>query len=156
MPLISLSRSNNPEDDYDKRVEDVYLSSFNSMIYSGQNNDNHYLSTNGRRISCPNNYYAMINHLDTDNAISITEPMANMDKGALPVNGARLSFIAKSKDIEALRMVQVNTIIKETQGTYFIDQLTAYKKASKLTRANVVKPIHRMRKDLPRLLKDLL
>ena len=53
-------------------------------------------------------------------------------------------------------MAQINTIIKETDGIYFIDQLTSYKAASKLTRINVVKPIHRMRKDLPKILKDLL
>jgi len=156
MPLVSLPRSVSVNEDYRKRIEDLYMSSFNSMIYSGQNNDNHFLSMNGNRISCPNSYYAMINHLNIDNSISITEPMANMVKGELPVAGARLSYISKSKDIEKLRMVQINTIIKETQGTYFIDQLTCYKSASKLTRANVVKPIHRMRKDLPRILKDLL
>jgi hypothetical protein len=52
--------------------------------------------------------------------------------------------------------VQVNTIIKETDGIYFIDQLTTYKSASKLSRINVVKVIHRMRKDIPKILKDLL
>jgi hypothetical protein len=95
-------------------------------------------------------------HLDVDNNISITEPAANVVKGQLPVASVKLSYLAKSKDIEKLRRVQINTIIKETDGIYFIDQLTSYKAASKLTRANVVKPIHRMRKDLPRLLKDLL
>ncbi len=156
MPIISLPRVNAPDKDYKQRVEELYMSSFNTMIYSGQNNDAHYLSTNGKIISCPNSYYAMQVHLDVDNNISITEPAANVVKGQLPVAGVKLSYIAKSKDIEKLRRVQINTIIKETDGIYFIDQLTSYKAASKLTRSNVVKPIHRMRKDLPRLLKDLL
>jgi hypothetical protein len=154
--IVSLSRSTSVEMDYKKRTEILYQSSYNSAIYSGQHNDNHYMTLTGKTISCPSSYYAMINHLKVDTQISITEPMANIVKGQLPVAGAKLSFIAKSKDIEKLRMKQVNTIIKETDGIYYIDQLTAYKAASKLTRINVIKPIHRMRKDLPRLLKDLL
>ncbi len=156
MPIVSLPRATSPEKDYKQRVEELYMSSFNTVVYSGQNNDEHYLPTNGKMISCPNSYYAMQIHLAVDNTISITEPAANVVKGQLPVPGTKLSYLAKSKDIEKLRMVQINTIIKETDGIYFIDQLTAYKAASKLTRINTVKPIHRMRKDLPRLLKDLL
>jgi len=156
MPLISLPREIKPEDDYLMRIEEVYLSSYNTAIYSGQNNDNHYMAEMGTRITCPSNYYALLNHLQTDEEISITEPMANIVKGQLPVAGAKLSYIAKSADIERLRGVQINTIIKEIDGIYFIDQLTAYKSASKLSRINVVKVIHRMRKDLPKILKDLL
>jgi hypothetical protein len=156
MPIISLPRQKDPEDDYLMRVEDVYLSSYNTAMYSGQNNDNHYMAELGIRITCPASYYAMINHLNVDEQISITEPMANIVKGQLPVSGAKLSYIAKSYNIEKLRGVQVNTIIKEIDGIYFIDQLTAYKSASKLSRINVVKVIHRIRKDLPKILKDLL
>jgi hypothetical protein len=156
MPIVSLPRATSPEKDYKKRVEELYMSSFNTMLYSGQNNDDHYVSIDGKTISCPNSYYAMQIHLAVDNTISITEPAANIVKGQMPVPGTVLSYKAKSKDIEKLRRVQINTIIKEPDGVYFIDQLTAYKAASKLTRANVVKPIHRMRKDLPRILKDLL
>ncbi len=156
MPIISLPRATDPQDDYLMRIEDVYLSSYNTAMYSGQNNDNHYTSESGIRISCPSSYYAMLNHLNTDDQISITEPMANIVKGQMPVAGTQLSYIAKSVNIEKLRGVQINTIIKEIDGIYFIDQLTAYKAASKLSRINVVKVIHRMRKDLPKLLKDLL
>ncbi len=156
MPIISLPRATDPQDDYLMRIEDVYLSSYNTAMYSGQNNDNHYTSESGIRISYPSSYYALLNHLSTDNQISITEPMANIVKGQMPVAGTQLSYIAKSVNIEKLRGVQINTIIKEIDGIYFIDQLTAYKAASKLSRINVVKVIHRMRKDLPKLLKDLL
>ena len=156
MPIISLPRQNEPDKDYTMRIEDVYLSSFNTMMYSGQYNDNHFMEKMGTRISVAPSYYAMLNHLQTDESISITEPMANIVKGQLPVSGAKLSYIAKSADIEKLRGVQINTIIKEIDGIYFIDQLTAYKSASKLSRGNVVKVIHRMRKDLPKILKDLL
>jgi hypothetical protein len=156
MPIISLPRETDYEKDYLMRIEDVYLSSYNTAMYSGQNNDNHYVAEIGNRISCPSSYYALLNHLDIDASISITEPMANMVKGQIPVAGADLSYNAKSAHIEKLRGVQINTIISEIDGVYFIDQLTAYKAASKLSRINVVKVIHRMRKDIPKILKDLL
>ncbi len=156
MPIISFSGTVNSNDDYKRRKEDLYFSSYNTLLYSGQNNNNHYVPETGQVISCPLSYYAMILHLDIDNGMSITEPVANMSKGALPVAGAKLSYIAKSYDIAKLRSVQINTVIKESDGIYLIDQLTAYKNASKLSRANVVKVIHRMRKDIPKRLKDLL
>jgi hypothetical protein len=156
MPIVALPRENNPDKDYKMRVEEVYFSSYNTALYSGQWNDNHYMEKIGSRIAVSPSYYAMLNHLNIDDTISITEPMANIVKGQLPVSGAKLSYIAKSADIERLRGVQINTIIKEIDGIYFIDQLTAYKSASKLSRINVVKVIHRMRKDLPKILKDLL
>jgi len=156
MPILALPRQNAAEKDYTARIEDVYFSSFNTALYSGQWNDNHFMEKMGTRISVSPSYYAMLNHLQTDESISITEPMANIVKGQLPAAGAQLSYIAKSYDIEKLRGVQINTIIKEIDGIYFIDQLTAYKSASKLSRINVVKVIHRMRKDLPKILKDLL
>lgn len=156
MPIISFGYTNNPDEDYRRRKEDLYFSSYNALLYSGQMNENHYLSETGQIIGCLLSYYAMILHLDIDNTMSITEPVANKNKGALPVSGAKLSYTAKSENIAKLRAVQINTVIKETDGIYLIDQLTAYKNASKLSRANVVKVIHRMRKDIPRLLKDLL
>ena len=156
MPILSLPRSTSTKTDYRQRVEDLYMSSFNTALYSGQYNDYHYLETDGTYISCAPSYYALLDHLNIDEQYSITEPAANIVKGQLPVACAKLSYIAKSADIEKLRFVQVNTIIKETDGIYFIDQLTTYKSASKLSRINVVKVIHRMRKDIPKILKDLL
>jgi hypothetical protein len=156
MPIVALPRETKASGDYTMRIEEVYWSSYNTAVYSGQWNDNHYMVETGIRESISPSYYAMINHLDIDERISITEPVANIVKGQLPVAGAKLSYIAKSADIEKLRGVQLNTIIKEIDGIYFIDQLTAYKSASKLSRINVVKVIHRMRKDLPKILKDLL
>lgn len=156
MPIVSFAHTADANEDYRRRKEDLYFSSYNTLLYSGQYNVNHYVAETGQIIGCPLSYYAMLLHLDIDNNRSITEPVANKDKGALPVSGIQLSYIAKSPDIAKLRAVQINTVIKETDGIYLIDQLTAYKNASKLSRANVVKVIHRMRKDIPKLLKDLL
>lgn len=156
MPIVSLPLAKSKDEDYKTRVEKFYASSYNTAIYSGQVNVNHYSESTGQRIACSNSYYALLNHLQIDNSISITEPMANRNKGALPVAGAKLTYTVTTQDVEKLRRNQINTIIKESSGVYFIDQLTGYKKASKLSRINVVKVIHRIRKDLPVILKDLI
>jgi hypothetical protein len=127
------------------------------MIYSSQVNKEHISLTNGQRLRMPTSYYALMAHLKTDRDYSITEPVANIAKGGL-LNATRqnLAYEPGASQIAKLRNMQINTIIVEPEGTYFIDQLTAYKKASKLSRGSVVKVIHRIRKDLPKLLKDLV
>ncbi len=156
MPIVSMGLSYNADEDYNKRREDFIVNSYNTCIYSGQNNLSHYDASTGGTIMIPHSYLAMLIHLDVDDNYSITEPAANKNKATIPDSKLQLSYQASSKDIEKLREVQINTIINEVDGIYEIDQLTAYKKASKLSRINIVKPIHRMRKDLPRLLKDFI
>lgn len=156
MPIVSMGLSYSADEDYNKRIEDFIVNSYNTCIYSGQNNLSHYDESTGGTIMIPHSYLAMLIHLDVDANYSITEPAANKNKATIPDAKLQLSYQASSKDIEKLREVQINTIINEVDGIYEIDQLTAYKKASKLSRINIVKPIHRMRKDLPRLLKDFI
>jgi len=153
MGMLGLPLAYSPDDDDKVRSESLYQSSYNNVIYSGQWNLKHYDEYSGKNITMPLNYYMMIQHLKIDNTLSITEPVAGIVKGQLPVSGIQLSYIPRSADIEVLRSKQINTIIKETDGIYAIDQLNMYKKASKLSRINLVKVIHRMRKDLPKLLK---
>jgi hypothetical protein len=168
MPLVSVppvnynigtntSNETAVQSDYDIRNSVLSLSSYNTMIYSSQVNKEHISLTNGQRLRMPTSYYALMAHLKTDRDYSITEPVANIAKGGL-LNATRqnLAYEPGASQIAKLRNMQINTIIVEPEGTYFIDQLTAYKKASKLSRGSVVKVIHRIRKDLPKLLKDLV
>jgi hypothetical protein len=124
-------------------------------MYSGQINKTHKTADN-RTIPMPLSYYALLSHLRIDNQYSITEPVANLVKGSLDNTTVNLTYAPTSLEIEKLRNEQINTVIVEPDGTYIIDQLTMYKKASKLSRINIVKVLHRIRKDLPKLLKDLL
>ena len=156
MPILSLPLAYDYITDYKVRTEEFALNSYNSLIYSGQNNLTHYDENTGGTMMIPHSYLALLVNLRTDRDYSITEPPANRNKGALPDSKIQLSYEATSANIEKLRGVQINTIISETDGTYEIDQLTAYKKASKLSKSNIVKVIHRMRKDLPKLLKDFI
>ena len=163
MPLVGLPLAYNPKiitrdlvaRDLKMRKDGLFWSSYNSMCYSGQINKSHVLDS-GEKITMGTAYYALAAHLRIDAQYSITEPVANMIKGVIDASNVNLTFSPTSLEIEQLRNLQINTIIEEPDGTYFIDQLTMYKKASKLSRANVVKTIHRIRKDLPRLLKDLI
>ena len=163
MPIMSLPLNYDPtirtkglsEKDLTTRKENVFQSSYNSAMYSGQQNKTHRTDTN-IRMYMPMSYYALAAHLRIDNQYSITEPVANMIKGVLDSTEINLTYSPTSLEIEKLRNQQINTVIVEPDGTYFIDQLTMYKKASKLSRINVVKPLHRIRKDLPKVLKDLL
>ncbi len=163
MPILSLPLEYNPtivtkdltDKDLKTRKEKLFQSSYNSAMYSGQMNKTH-RTANNLRLYMPLSYYAMVAHLRIDNQISITEPVANMLKGTLASTELNLTYAPTSLEIEKLRNQQVNTVIVEPDGTYIIDQLTMYKKASKLSRINVVKVLHRIRKNLPKLLKDLL
>ena len=163
MPILSLPLEYNPtivtknltEKDLKIRKEKLFQSSYNSAMYSGQQNKTHRTSNN-LRLYMPLSYYAMVAHLRIDNQISITEPVANMLKGTLASTELNLTYAPTSLEIEKLRNQQINTVIVEPDGTYIIDQLTMYKKASKLSRINIVKVLHRIRKNLPKLLKDLL
>jgi len=154
--IFSNPLSFSSDEDYKIRTEKLYQSSYNNVLYSGEWNLKHYDEYSGKNIAMPMSYYMMIQHLKIDNELSITEPVAGIVKGQLPTANIDLSYSPKTPDIAKLRKVQVNTIIKETDGIYSIDQLTMYKKASKLSRINVVKVIQQMRIDLPQLLKPFI
>jgi len=154
--INSLPIAYDPSQDYQIRTEKLYQSSYNNALYSGQWNLKHYDEFSGKNTAMSLSYYMMLNHLKIDNTISITEPVAGIVKGQLPVSNVQLSYSPSSADIEKLRFQQINTIISENDGIYAIDQLTMYKKASKLSRINVVKVIQKMRKDLPPLLKPYI
>jgi hypothetical protein len=163
MPLISLPTNYNfkvkttglVDEDLEMRRNNIINSSYNSMLYSAQINKTHRDEKN-LKMYMPASYYAMLAHLSVDNAYSITEPVANIVKGRIDANSINLTYEPTSLDIEKLRNEQINAILVEPDGNYFIDQLTMYKKSSKLSRGNLVKVLHRIRKDLPKLLKDLI
>ena len=62
-------------------------------------------------------------------------------------NSVVLQYEPSDFAIEKLRNKQINSIIIEKDGTYFIDQLTMLKKRSKLNLVNVVKTIQKLRKE---------
>ena len=148
--------SYNYTQDIHYRRYNLGISSFNNALYSGEANTKHYDADMGRVIVMPSAYYAMLSHLYIDGTYGIAEPVANVNKGALRTGTIKLSYSPTSLEIEKLRIKQINAIIDETDGIYFIDQLTMYKKNSILSRIHAVKPIQKIKKDLRKLLKDVL
>jgi len=156
MAIVGFPYARKTEDDTKFRERVFYSSNMHMMIYAGQHNTEHYDKTTKKLITMPLSYYALYNHLTIDTTISITEPVANIDKGAMPVSGYKSSYTPSSFEIESLRQRQINSLNIEIDGIYLLTQETGYKRNSKLSRANNVKTLHRIKKDLPRLLKDLL
>ncbi len=142
--------------DIDYRKYSLGISSYCNAIYSGEGNLKHYDDDLGRTIYMPSNYYAMLSHLYIDGTLGLAEPVANMNKGALKDAPIKLSYEPTSSEIEMLRSKQINAIISEPDGIYFIDQLTMYKKSSILSRIHAIKPILKVKKDLRKILKDAL
>ena len=146
----------NYKQDLDYRKHNLDFSSFCNMLYSGEANKRHYDSDLGRSVVMPSSYYALLDHLYVDGAMDIAEPVAGINKGSIRTGLIKLTYSPTSLEIEKLRMKQINAIIEEPDGIYFIDQLTMYKKSSILSRAHAVKPIMQIKKDLRKLLKDIL
>jgi len=142
--------------DIDCRQSDIFKSTVNNMLYTSQGNNTHVDIFTGEQYYMPASYYALMNHLKIDKEISITEPVANIEKGVIRNQSKNLQYSPSSLEIESLRNAQINSIIIENDGTYIIDQLTMFKKLSKLNNANVVKTIQALRKKLPSKLKPFL
>lgn len=144
------------ENDVLCREQYLTFSSYNTMIYSSQSNKTHFDGVTKQTYRLPSSFYAMIDHLRVDYEYSITEPVANIEKGKLETTNLTLTHETFSEDIEKLRKIQINCIVTDGSDNYFIDQLTAYKKKSKLSLANVVKTIQYIQILLPKRLKKYL
>jgi len=156
LSIIGLPYANSYDDDIEVREKIIYMSNMHAAIYSGQHNTKFYDVNQQKYTTMPLSYFALQNHLTVDNTMSITEPVANTDKGAMLVSGYTASYEPSSLQLEKLRQRQINTLNIEKDGIYLLTQETAYKRNGKLSKINNVKTLHRVRKDLPALLKDLL
>ena len=146
----------NYKQDLDYRKYDLGFSSFCNALYSGEANKKQYDADLGRAIVMPTSYYAMLDHLYIDGSMDISEPVAGINKGSLRTGIIKLTYSPTTLQIEKMRMKQINSIIDEPDGIYFIDELTMYKKSSILSRIHAIKPIMQIKKDLRKLLKDIL
>ena len=142
-----------PDEDLSARLIDVPWNSMHSMIY-----------TQYRTFDCPftgKTFYitpvfdAIENHLQTDAKYWISEPVANIEKGALS-RSCDLVYRPNEAKTGDLLDAELNPTIVEPDGVYLISQLTTYKRLSILKRAHAVKFIHFLRQEIPRVLKDIL
>ena len=148
-----LSADYSVENDILCREQSLTFSSYNTMLYSSQQNKTHFDPITKQTYRLPSAFYAMLNHLYVDQNISITEPAANIEKGIIRTTNLKLTHEIFSEDIEDLRKLQINCIVTDGSDNYFIDQLTAYKKSSKLSLGNVVKTLQYLQILIPKKLK---
>ena len=152
-----LSQDYSKENDLICREQYLTRSSYNTMLYSSQNNREHYDPETKLSHRLPSSFYALLNHLYIDNSsLGITEPVANIEKGIIRTQTLKLSHELYSEDIAELRKQQINCIVSDGNANYFIDQITSYKKKSKLSLGNVVKTIQYLQVLIPAKLKPYL
>ena len=138
------------------REQYLTFSSYNTMLYTSQRNKSHFDSSTRLTHKLPASFYALLDHLYVDKEYGITEPVANIEKGIIRTSNLKLSHSIYSEDIEKLRKMQINCIVTDESENYFIDQLTSYKKSSKLSLGNVVKTIQYLQILIPKKLKPFL
>ena len=152
-----LSQDYSKENDLICREQYLTRSSYNTMLYSSQNNREHYDPETKLSHRLPSSFYALLNHIHIDNSnLGITEPVANIEKGIIRTQTLKLSHELYSEDIAELRKQQINCIVSDGSTNYFIDQITSYKKKSKLSLGNVVKTIQYLQVLIPAKLKPYL
>ena len=100
-------------------------------------------------------YFAIQRHLYCDATYFIAEPVANIEKGAID-SSISLAYVANHTERGDLGDVELNGIISEPEGKYFLTQYTTWKQYSILKRAHAAKFICYLKKTIPSLLKDLL
>jgi hypothetical protein len=144
--------------DLEQRRNVIKGSNRNLMIYTGQDQLKVFIEAFNRRITVPSTYNALITHLQNDKINGIAEPVANINKGRLGNTGeVDLRYKLNTSQMGKLRDKQINYIIDEADGVYYLDQLTASTYVGKMeTRASYMKPLHRITKDIQRSLKALL
>jgi len=139
--------------DLSLRQNSVTWNSYNAMLYV-QYREIFDVFT-GRNINITPVYHAIDRHLLVDARDWIAEPVAGIEKGAIqePIT---LAYRANNTQLSDLIDNEMNPTIVETQGKYFIQQLTTWKRLSIMKRAHAVKFIHYIKKEIPKLLKDIL
>ena len=100
-------------------------------------------------------YHALERHLYCDGAYFIAEPVAGIEKGAI-TEPIKVAYRANHTERGDLIDDELNPTIVESQGKYFLSQLTTWKRLSILKRGHAAKFVAYIRKVIPVLLKDIL
>ena len=152
LALIAMPDNSKYTQDVEARNSDTPYNSYNAMLYSQWRKmiDPY----TGKEVWFPPTYHALECHLKVDNTLGIAEPVA-MFKATIddPIELRYSPIFAQANE---LTNKQINPTIKEPDGVYIPTQYTTYRRLSVLQRAHVVKVIHRFRKEIPKILKDLL
>ena len=112
---------------------------------------------NNRTIKLPLSFWLMDSHLYVDTVMDLTVPVAGLNGGAVRTSIKNPTYIPNIEEAKELSKYQINPLVKTADGTYFfVEQKTFYKRSSYLQRANYVKFLNKIKKDLYPRLYDLL
>ena len=145
--------SNNANTDIGYRQTSVPWNTYNAMLYSQYRKIDDIFT--GKSFYITPVYHAIDRHLYCDARYWLAEPVANIEKGAVQ-DRIELAYKPSLTKIGDLIDVEINPTISEPDGTYFITQLTTWKRLSVMKRAHVVKFIHFLKHKIPTLCKDIL
>lgn len=144
---------NNADEDIAARQSDVPWNTWNAALYTQYRQiDDTYT---GKQFYITPVYHAIDRHLYVDDKYWISEPVANIEKGAIE-ESIELAYQANPTKMADMIDMELNPTLIEPDGVYFLTQLTTWKKLSIMKRQHVVKFVHYVKKRLPTLLKDLL
>ena len=153
LAILSTPYASKYTQDIDARQNLMTYNTWNAIIYTQyRTRFDQYTGKNG---AYPASYHAMIAHLRTDAIYGIAEPVAKYK--ATVDEPIKLSYSPLASQAEELINYQLNPTTNAPGEPVMIEtQFTTYKRLSVLQRAHVVKVIHKFRKEIPTLLKDLL
>mgnify|MGYP000918388898 CR=1 FL=1 len=143
----------NAREDLTSRAMDVPWNSWNAALYTQYSEITDPYS--GKALTISPVYHAVERHLTVDNNYFLSEPVAGIEKGAIQMR-AKLAYKPTLADMQEMIEVELNPIITEPDGTYFLTQFSTYKRMSVMKRLHAVKFIHHLQHRLPSILKDLL
>jgi hypothetical protein len=153
--LLSDTCANNSsaDDDVTARLNDVPWNTYNAGLYVQYREitDVH----TGKKFYINPVYHAIERHLAVDAQYWIAEPVANVEKGAIQ-EPIKLSYRASLTKLGDLLDVELNPVIVEPDGKYILSQFTTWKRLSVLKRMHVIKFLHYCKREIPKVLKDLL
>ena len=143
----------NAREDLTARAMDVPWNSWNAALYTQFSTITDPYS--GKQVTLSPVYHAIERHLTVDNNYFLSEPVAGIEKGAIQMR-TKLAYKPTLADMQEMIEVELNPIITEPDGTYFLTQFSTYKRMSVMKRLHAVKTIHHLQHRLPSILKDLL
>jgi hypothetical protein len=109
----------------------------------------------GEKMTISPCYHSIQRHLMVDGQYFIAEPVAGIEKGAIP-DPMKLVYRPNHTERGDLIEAELNPTIYEKDGKYFLTQLTTYKRLSILKRLHAAKFVAFVRKTIPPMLKDIL
>jgi len=145
--------NNTPDADLESRRTQVSWNTYNVGLYVTYREI--FDSNTGKRFFITPVYHAIERHLYVDGNYWLTEPVAGIEKGAIS-DSIKLIYSSNLTKLGDLVENELNPVIVEPDGVYILTQFSCWKRLSIMKRLHAVKFIHYIKKEIPKILKDIL